>query len=236
MKMSLTTRTALEPSAELMEWDTEFWQTRIGRGNCSSMDEWAKANTIGCMALLIPAADQDEIQRAEGRGFRFADIRVKLERNVGPEITIARPAVATDVEALAIIARTAFRGLTRFYADPGFDNERCDDLYEGWFRENAADPLVDILMVGDGAGPAAFVTVRIDDEEASIVLIAVADDRRGIGVGVNLTRAAVNHAHSLGIPRISVVTQGCNIPAQRAFQGAGFVTSAVDVWLHKWYG
>ena len=164
------------------------------------------------------------------------DIRVKLERETWPATAVTRPAAEGDVEPLAAIARTAFRGLTRFYADPGFDDERCDDLYEGWFRENFLDDTVEILVVGDGLGPAGFVTVKMDSAEASIVLIAVAEHARGRGVGLNLTRAAVDHAHRSGIPRISVVTQGCNIAAQRSFQGAGFATSSIDVWLHKRYG
>lgn len=235
MKMSMTTRSAREPSAELLTWDTEFWSKRIARGNSSYLDDWARENTIGCMCLLIPATDQADIHRAEANGARVMDIRVKYERETGPAVAVYRKAIERDIEPLAKIARTAFRGLTRFYADPHFDDERCDDLYENWFRENAEDAFVDVLMIGDGDGPAGFVTVKMDTEEAAIVLIAVADRARGRGMGTNLANAAIEHARSSGIPRITVVTQGCNIPAQRAFQHAGFVLESTDVWLHSWY-
>ena len=93
-----------------------------------------------------------------------------------------------------------------------------------------------MLVVGDGLGPAGFVTIHDDgDHKASIGLIAVSARARSRGVGVNLAKAAVDWAHHEGFTDISVVTQGCNVPAQRAFQRAGFITGNVAVWLHKWY-
>jgi dTDP-4-amino-4,6-dideoxy-D-galactose acyltransferase len=54
-------------------------------------------------------------------------------------------------------------------------------------------------------------------------------------MGINLTRAAVDWAYREKFDAISVVTQGCNIVAQRTFQRVGFITNNVHVWLHKWY-
>lgn len=215
------------------EWDSEFWRLSIGR-----TDRLPDMNDAGidCAWLLVPAHDQARIHEAENCGAKIMDIRVELERETSAEVGIARPIRVADVDPLAALARTAFRGLTRFYADPYLSDGRCDDLYEGWFRENVADPDVDVLMVGDGGGPAGFVTVKFEEDQASIVLIALDERYRGHGMGLNLTKAAVNHASEKGYPRISVVTQGCNVRALRAFQGAGFFVKRADVWLHKWYG
>ncbi len=223
---------------KIQEWDSEFFGARIGRAEHEPIigDE-----RVDCAWLLIPATDYEAIHTEEEFGAEFMDFRVEYARETGPEVGIARPITDHDVDDLAAIARTAFRGLTRFYADRRLPDERCDDLYEGWFRENAADPNVEVLMVGDGGGPAGFVTVKMvpgpeaSDVPASIVLIAVAEHARGRGLGENLTRAAVNLAHHAGFPRISVVTQGCNIPSQRAFQAAGFRIESSSVWLHNWY-
>ncbi len=212
-------------------WDSAFWGVTIGR-----TDHWPRSDdlTVDCAWLLAPATEQEVIHQAENQGARFMDLRVEYARETQPQIAISRKINDDDVEALAAIARTAFRGLSRFYADARLPWDRCDALYEGWFRENVADPDVDVLMVGDGRGPAGFVTVKMAPE-ASIVLIAVAESARGHGMGDNLARAAVNHAYDAGIPSISVVTQGCNIPSQRAFTSAGFRIRSSSVWLHKWY-
>jgi dTDP-4-amino-4,6-dideoxy-D-galactose acyltransferase len=217
---------------KLAEWDSKFWGAKIGRAD----HEAVIGAALDCVWFLLPATDHEAIRAEEEFGARFMDFRVEYARDTGPEVGIARGITDVDVDELAAIARTAFRGLTRFYADPRFADSRCDDLYEGWFRENAADPDVEVLMVGDGGGAAGFVTVKmVPGHEASIVLIAVAEHARGRGMGENLTRAAVNFAYQSGIPRISVVTQGCNIASQRAFQAAGFRIESSSVWLHNWY-
>lgn len=209
------------------KWASEFWGKRIFRGDDPDCD---------CACILLPATDQAAIQQAEEFGAKFMDVRVELARATGPEVAISRPAYADDVDALASIARTAFRGLTRFYADIWFRDERCDDMYEAWLRSSCDGWAAKVLMVGDGSGPAGFVTIHDDGDSASIGLIAVAEHVRGQKMGSNLTRAAVNWAYRFGFPRITVVTQGANVPAQRAFQSAGFVTESTDIWLHKWYG
>lgn len=232
MKMSVTTR---DSNAEMMAWDTEFWGVPMGRAfSTNDLGNWAVANSVGCLCLLIPLSDQADIHRAESDGYRLMDVRVRYERETAEAVNLCKRAGADDLDTLAVISRTAFRGLTRFYADERFDRDRCDDLYEGWFWENAADPDVEILMRADASGPCAFVTVRMGDE-AQIVLIAVADRLRGKGIGANLARAAIDRAHTFGASTISVVTQGCNIASQRAFTHAGFRLTNADAWLHKWY-
>lgn len=233
--MTTTTNLALDPDGELWKWDTEFWNVRIGRGSGPGLDQWAKDNAIGCMCLLVPAADHADIHRAEEQGFRMMDVRVEFHAVTGPRVAVSRTVAAQDVDALAAISRTAFRGLTRFYADPRFDNQRCDDLYETWLRSSCDGYAAEVLMIGDGGGPAGFVTIHADGPGASIGLIAVDQRVRKKGMGANLARAAVNWAYEQRIPEMSVVTQGCNLPAQRAFAAAGFAPYATDVWLHKWY-
>jgi dTDP-4-amino-4,6-dideoxy-D-galactose acyltransferase len=236
MKMSVTTKSALAKSAEFLTWDTEFWGTRIGRGYSAELDRWAVENTIGCMCLLIEATDHHAIHRAEANGARLMDTRIEFVRPAGPEQAVARRARKDDEDTLAEIARYAFDPLTRFYADPRFAHSRCGDLYETWLRSSMNGWAEEVLMVGDGIGPAGFVTIHDDgDNEASIGLIAVSARCRGRGMGINLTRAAVDWAYREKFDAISVVTQGCNIVAQRTFQRVGFITNDVHVWLHKWY-
>lgn len=235
MKMGVTTRSAGTPSAELLSFDSEWWSATIARANSSLMDEWARENTVGCLWLLIPAHDQADIHRAEVNGALVMDIRHEFAMETEPRVGDARPFNAGEVDALAAISRTAFRGLTRFYADPRFPDDRCDDLYENWLRQSADGWAAEILVVGDGDGPVGFVTIHVDADEASIGLIATAEHVRGKGIGRVLTASAIDWAYQQRIPHMTVVTQGCNIAAQRTFQGAGFRTSDVSVWLHRWY-
>lgn len=236
--MSVTTDLPRSERAELLAWDTEFWGLPVSKGEHSkAIDDWAFQNTRGCLCLLIPASDVEDAHRAERNGARLVDVRVKFDRITaigGP--SHARPFRPDEVDALASIARTAFRGVTRFYADPHFEDERCDDLYETWLRSSCEGWAQQVLTTSDRDGPLGFITLHVDGPDASIGLIAVAERARGKGLGVSLTRAAIDRAASAGATKISVVTQGRNVAAQRTFQHAGFQTCEVGLWFHSWYG
>ena len=222
------------PSAELLSWDSEWWGVRIGR-SVRLMDEWALDNTIGCMWLLIPARDQAEIHRAEQGGARMMDVRVMLEHDLHRlSASNARSYRPEHVEQIVQISRQAFRGLTRFYADPRFPDGRCDDLYENWIRDSVNGWVKEILVYELNGRVVGFVTLHLEVGHAWIGLIAVHKMSRGVGIGAQLVAGALNWAAREGAERMTVVTQGCNIPAQRTFQRAGFVVCDTSVWLHKW--
>lgn len=231
MKMSVTTRSALDPSAEVLTWDTEFWGVKVGRAYSSDVDQWARDNMIGCMCLLIPADDTNEIQAAEERGFRMMDVRMTLERSCPYEDWYMPEAKLEHAEQFAEIAR-ASHWITRFYADPRFPVGRCDDLYETWIRSSLAG-WADVVLTTDYVS--GYCTLHVNGDTGTIGLIAVAEDARSAGLGGKLVRGAINWCHGKGLEKISVVTQGCNIPALRLFERSGFQTVSTEVWLHKWY-
>jgi dTDP-4-amino-4,6-dideoxy-D-galactose acyltransferase len=164
------------------------------------------------------------------------DVRVEFERPTAPEHAAVRQHRDDDVDALGAIARESHTD-TRFYADPGFPNDRCDDLYDVWIRRSC-EGWAQVVLVPDEIGsPAAYITVHADDalRRGSIGLVAVASHARGRSLGATLVRGAVAWSHARGLQSISVVTQGRNVAAQRVFQQCGFRTAAVGLWFHKWY-
>lgn len=230
-KVSVTTRNS---DPQLMAWDESFWKMRVGRAtSLDGLSEWAVENTVGLVALLVNANRPDEIQEAEQRGFRFMDVRVTLTRPTGPNASFARLARAEDTARLRAIARHAFP-LTRFYADPSLPDERCDDLYEEWTRSLCAGGA-DVVLVVDREVPVGYITVNLDGDHSEIGLVAVADDFRGLGIGNELVRSAIDYAHAHNAKEMTVVTQGRNIGALRTFEGCGFRIVNTSVWLHRRY-
>jgi dTDP-4-amino-4,6-dideoxy-D-galactose acyltransferase len=227
---------------ELLEWDTEFWGVPIGRvvGRKVSpeLDEWATANGVACMYFLAPSDAPEAVRAAEDAAFRLVDVRVELERSSGGEETVAvRLARAGDVEQLRALAGRVHRGETRFYGDPGFPDERCDELYALWIERSVAG-WADEVFVAEAEGEVGgYVSCHADDDagRGSIGLIGVGEAARGRGLGAALVNAAVAWSRERGLPTVSVVTQGRNVQAQRLFQRCGFRTATIDLWFHKWY-
>lgn len=227
-RIGATTRLA---DPELMSWDSEWWRMTVAKASHPHVDQWALENTVGLMWLLIPSDRPDEAQEAEAHGWRFMDVRVEFERPTSREALIWRIAQPDEKDRLVEIARESHR-ITRFYADPTLDDERCDDLYEAWLR-SSMDGWAHTVIAGGRVPPDGYVTVHVDGDTSSIGLIAVDADARGHGLGQVLVEGALSAAYKAGAETMSVVTQGRNIAAQRLFQRCGFKTTRTDLWFHK---
>jgi dTDP-4-amino-4,6-dideoxy-D-galactose acyltransferase len=233
----------LVSSAEILPWDTEFWGVRIARADgdvmtaesAQELEAWAVANDIACLYFLA-GEDATTAHAAEEAGFRLMDVRLKLTRKavLTEQDERVRPFEDRDLPAICDIARTSHRA-TRFYADPHFEDDRCDDLYERWIVRSV-EGWADAVFVADHGGrPAAYLSVHSGDECASIGLLAVAEQARGSGLGAALVDCAVAWAYERGLPEVAVVTQGRSSAALRVYERCGFTVEEVGLWFHRWF-
>jgi len=237
---------AHEP-CRLLEWDSRFFGLRIGSVVLPTLDRagmdrvlaWCRAGRIDCLYLLSDAVDVATHRLAEDEGFRVVDVRVTLEREVGGTATeresaCVRPASPADVPALRAIAAASHRQ-TRFYSDGRFDYARCDELYSTWI-ERSCDGWADAVWVAELDGRlAGYLTChRRGQGRGEIGLVAIGPDGRGRGLGHDLVERGLVWFRSQDLSRISVVTQGANVAAQRLYQSAGFRTASVQLWHHLW--
>lgn len=230
----------------LLEWDSTFWGFTVGRVDTSTLsaeqweqiDAWAQAAGVECLYLLAQPDDPKSLDIAQKAGFRLADVRVELNRQSGEisPTTHVRAYRPDDLDDLRDIARTSHR-TTRFYMDPHFPQDRCGDLYDTWILRSCHGWADAVLVAEVDDRPAGYVTCHLDHtaKQGSIGLIAVAERARGQGLGGELVNGALSWYFERDSKRVSVVTQGANISAQRVFQLWGFRTSSTTLWLHRWY-
>jgi dTDP-4-amino-4,6-dideoxy-D-galactose acyltransferase len=259
---------------ELLPWDTEFFGRRIGRvrggrlsrESLARIERWVARERVECLYLLADPTDAETAPLAEAAGFRLVDVRVTLERRVpagerrersqpaaDPKVRV-RPAAPADLHELRRIAAASHHD-SRFYYDPHFDRERCDELYATWIEKSLGDPdgavLVAELAAGAAAGnenagaaagggpsvpPCGYITVAIGpDGEGRIGLFAVAPAAQGRGAGGLLIGAALDWFAGRGADTVSVVTQGRNVRAQRIYQKFGMLTRSLELWYHRWW-
>jgi dTDP-4-amino-4,6-dideoxy-D-galactose acyltransferase len=222
----------------LLDWDSEFWGVRIGRvtedaPDFDAVDAWASEHKVACLYFLC-RDEPGAAVRAEEAGFRLTDVRVELGRSAADEPSSVRPARSEDEAPLRGMARANHR-ITRFYADPNFPDERCDDLYETWIARSL-EGWADAVLVAESEGrPAGYVSLHDRDGTGSIGLIGVDPDSRGRQLGRDLVLGAVRWCAERGLADVTVVTQGRNVPALRTFESCGFRTTDVGLWFHKWY-
>lgn len=200
------------------------------------VDAWARDNRIACLYLL----SRDEpgaAAVAEGAGFRLMDVHVELARTAAggnaPSLRKARPG---DEPVLRSFAREHHR-ITRFYADPHFPDDRCDDLYETWIVRSLQGWAEAVLVAELDGRVVGYMTVHADTGalRGSLGLASVARDTRGQGIGKELVHGALGWCTDHGLVEVSVATQARNVPALRTFEACGFRIRSVGLWFHKWY-
>ena len=236
---------------EYLQWDSDFFGVRVGcvlmeaprtEGDYASIEAWANANRIDCLYLLQDSDDVEGIIRAEEHGFRFMDVRVTYEcgrLSVRPEEAPASPAVIrplrqSDVQTLVEIASRSHHQ-TRFYADPRFSRERCDEMYRLWVRRSCAGWANHVVVAELDGQACGYMTIHIDGPQLGRVgLVAVDPASRNQGVGNLIVHASLHWLAAQGVTRATWPTSVRNVSAQRLCTKWGFALVSAATWHHCW--
>jgi dTDP-4-amino-4,6-dideoxy-D-galactose acyltransferase len=227
-----------------LDWDSEFFGFPIGRvrndvgaSDIAAAEREADERKLRCVYLCVAAKNAPLLDEAQRLGFLVRDLRVTLAGPLpsnSPEPPGVEPAGLEALDVLSVIARERFQ-TTRFFADPGFDRDRCRELYVAWLRRGLK-PSIDrvTLVAGKNRG---FVICRFDSaaNRGEIELIGVTAEAEGQGIGTALVTCAQTTFAREGLTHMRAVTQGRNIAAQRLYQRRGFQIDGMGVWLHRWH-
>jgi dTDP-4-amino-4,6-dideoxy-D-galactose acyltransferase len=236
----------VDEACHLLAWDTEFFGFRIARVDGETLtpervvqiDSWCLQNQIRCLYFLAGADDPQTARLAEGAGWRLVDVRLTFEiTQPQPQAAVStRPVRPDDLPRLIKIARTAYRD-TRFYFDSNFPPHLCDALYETWLVRSCEGDADAVLVLDVEGVPAGYLTCHLDRPAGAgrIGLVGVAAAAQGRGIGQALVRAGLAWFAGQAASRVTVVTQGRNVAAQRLYQRTGFLSAATQLWYHKWF-
>ena len=231
----------------LLDWDSAHFGLRIGRVMPVRLDAallrqalaWANMSSIDCMYLLADSNDAGTLRAVAGAGWRMVDIRVTLRAqlsDVAPSATCVRLAKAEDLPYLKQLAKRSHTD-SRFYADGNFPMAACDELFATWIERSVLDQsfagAAFVAQTGTDQ-PAGYITCSIKEGEGNIGLIAVDEKARRLGLGTQLLVESARWFAGHGAGRVSVVTQGCNIPALRMYERSGFRVESIQLWFHWW--
>jgi dTDP-4-amino-4,6-dideoxy-D-galactose acyltransferase len=202
---------------------------------------WCECNGIDCLYFLADATDPTTVTLAEGNGFHLVDVRLTLERKLKdippsrPVPGVIRPGTVLDGPVLRLIASQSHRD-SRFYYDPYFSTSQCDALYQTWIEKSLNGYAEAILVAELEKETVGYISCHLrSPTTGQIGLFAVGSKARGKGLGQDLVRESLWWFASKGILRVTVVTQGRNVSAQRLYQRCGFETQSLQLWYHRWF-
>ncbi|MBM3326300.1 MAG: GNAT family N-acetyltransferase [Calditrichaeota bacterium] len=237
---------------QFLPWDSEFFGIRIGRIDLHRLTAlfseeivaWQAAERLDCIYFLADSDDQTTARLAIKFGFDLVSIRVLLDIETKSILikdekypdSIIRPAAALDLPVLLPIAARSYTD-SRYYKDGRFAPAKCDELYVTWLRKSIVEDYADIVWTAEIDKLAAgFVACKIERQTmaGNIGLVGIGAAARGKGFGRRLIMASLEWFKKEGCRKVEVVTQGCNISAQRLYQSCGFRTRSVQLWYHRW--
>ena len=237
---------------ELLPWDSNFFAFPIARLRSDHLtsqiaddaEKWCRDHHIHCLYFLARSDDPDTVKLAESRGYHLVDVRLTMDQSpspasippVTPGSNSCRAAMTDDLPELRRIARSSHTD-TRFFFDDRFEWPRCEALYETWIQSSCEGFAQAVFVVESGGRVAGYVTCHLSKQadDGSIGLIAVDGLHQGKGLGRQLIAAAMDWFIAQKTSRVSVVTQGRNVAAQRLYARAGFIPRKLELYYHRWF-
>jgi dTDP-4-amino-4,6-dideoxy-D-galactose acyltransferase len=241
------TAASIQP-CRILPWDSQFFGVRIGTVDAQTLtdeslraiDAFCAAERVACLYFRARPDDAATIRLAEANGFHLADVRLTFERAAPSPSSAAaslRAATVEDLPFLRPIARVSHTD-TRFYYDPRFPREKCDELYETWITNAVTGQALTVLVATDAEDrPIGYVTCagQADNTQGSIGLIAVSVEHQGKGLGKLLVNSGLDWFARNGRKTVNVVTQGRNLAAQRLYGRCGFIARDLQLYYHRWF-
>ncbi|WP_245879055.1 GNAT family N-acetyltransferase [Vibrio diazotrophicus] len=217
---------------ELRQWDSDFFSRLIGDVNWSpSSNEQLPLDLI---TTKVSSRDEDKIGLLNQAGFVFCEgeaLFVKPLINVKHLIEVERlgkdnlPAVQNLTDGLYLSSR---------FKSPWFTEEEKEGFYREWLKKAVLGQFDDLCMIKRVDGNiAGFVTVRVDNDDASIGLIGVLPEYQALGLGRALIQCAESYAVEKGCKNLSVATQLSNLSAMNLYMKSGYSLQQTAYWFYK---
>lgn len=237
------------PAWRRLDWDSGFFGVPIGRidlppdaapGETAAAAGAAREAGLACLYAEAPFGSPLASAAARLPGAILTDVKTTLVRAVRSEEDrtlvegVRLGAAAADRRRLMEIAEQVSLK-SRFRHDPRFGEAAARRLYREWLRRSIDEGYADEILVGGREGGAAgFVTLAAKEGIPAIILFGVHAADRGRGWGGRLLLASAARAAAAGAARMSVVTQGHNVEALRAYIRNGFNIETANLFFHIW--
>jgi len=241
------------PLPRRMDWDSKFWGFGVAHLDVmpeipemqSTIDAWCEEQRISVLMALVNSSDAALRSLLKHVGFDEVDVRVTLrgaletlksQRAVDNERIFIRHAHEPDAVICGDIASTNHRD-SRFYFDPGFPQNRCDDLYRLWIANDVAGRASVVFVAELDGLLVGYLSLNTDHENStgSISLVGVTPDNHRNGIASALLAKACDYFDSFGLLYIEVATQSRNIVALQFYESKGFSIQREEIWLHRWF-
>lgn len=220
-----------------LDWDSNFFELQIAEYKTN------KSNSVdlGVLYDLIYVISNDDKQISiKGYSQTFKENKVLFSKNNLIYKNINNESITSFANtnlSRSELYNLAFESgkYSRFKLDKKFKDEEFKKLYKVWIDNSLENNFAtDVLVYIEKNKLGGFVTYKINDNYATIGLIAVSTDQQGKGIGRKLIQFVETKLIESNILSLRIPTQKENIEACSFYEKLGYKITESTIIKHYW--
>lgn len=219
-----------------LDWDSNFFNLKVGELNAEEYKSSSEASAFDILYVLGNNEFDLKIDQFENT---FSEVKVKFgkkpeNKKSNSNDIYAINDVKNDIQDLYQLAFESGKN-SRFLLDKKFKEEKFKELYRAWVDNSISKKFADdILVYMEQNKLLGFVSYKINNDKASVGLIAVNSNQQGKGIGGKLLTELENILFDKNIQEVIIPTQLANIQACNFYKKQGYSIIEQTYIKHYW--
>jgi dTDP-4-amino-4,6-dideoxy-D-galactose acyltransferase len=219
-----------------LQWDSDFFNLNVGE---IIYDENYEMEDISNYDLIYLFSDEEFDLKIPNFENSFSETKVVFIKNTETyqqtsKLILKVDEVSVTKEQLYLLAYESGKN-SRFLLDNKFNENLFKNLYQTWIDNSINKKFADdILVYFEENKLKGFVSYKINNDNASVGLIAVNSDYQGKGIGAKLLNYLENLLFEKGVHQLTIPTQLDNIQACNFYQKQGYSIKNKTSIKHYW--
>lgn len=220
-----------------LDWDSNFLGFEVGKLQLETNEPIGTAVLRNNDFKLIYVFSDTPLtwETMSGMDVRLVDVKVNYQKeelaHIGKDNMISSSMTwSKKMQELAYQSGE----YSRFKIDDNFAPAVFLEMYEIWLKSSLSHGIASEVLVFNQEDPEGFLTVNIQEEEATVGLIAVDSRSRGKGVGKRLMQQLEALVLENHVSRIKVATQEANVIANQFYKSLGYFVAEKHYIYHVW--
>lgn len=230
---------------EHLSWDSNFFGIKTGRINLNSSEselfmllEVAKKQNYQLINVFADKETELSVKLLNQWNGKLVDRKIIYKKEVSASIkkdNLVLSYLDTDINYDLLNLAYLSGQFSRFRLDKNFPEGSFERMYKEWLIKSLSGELSDKIFVAKEADRIiGFVTLKTDNNNGNIGLIAVDKNTQGKGIGTQLINACEEYLNKNSIKFLTVPTQQDNLQACRFYEKYGFKEDNITNIYHFW--
>jgi dTDP-4-amino-4,6-dideoxy-D-galactose acyltransferase len=234
----------MDGNIKYLKWDSDFFEKKVGRIDFKKNDDVKMllddAKNADYQLIYILGGNDFYIDDGILKKFNghLADRKILYQKEI-KNIKEPLPFVSEykDKKTTPELVQLAFESgkYSRFKLDKNFREDDFYRMYKIWIENSVNHQIADNVFVAmENNQIKGMVTLKINNDNGHIGLIAISPDTQGKGYGKALITACEKELFNKNISKLEAPTQSGNKQACMFYKKCGFKIHSVTNIYHFW--